>query len=126
MRTKITLHGEIASIIWTPAVECSKESHLEIIRIPRTSATRTHPGIAPRSTEITCLRDALLHLTNDVDFQSCSINWQGWRFRITSGTKRAVHEPLRSALACGNCAVRVKTQTVSPRCTHELHSMSEQ
>jgi hypothetical protein len=25
--------------------------------------------------EITCLRDALLHLTNDGDFQSCSITW---------------------------------------------------
>jgi hypothetical protein len=25
--------------------------------------------------EITCLRDALLHLTNDGDFQSCAITW---------------------------------------------------
>ena len=75
MRTKITLYGEIAGTIWMPAVECSKEFHLELIRIPRTSTTRTYPGIAPRSMEITCLRDALLHITNDGDFQSCSINW---------------------------------------------------
>jgi len=25
--------------------------------------------------EITCLRDALLHLTNNGDFQSCGITW---------------------------------------------------
>jgi hypothetical protein len=75
MRTKITLYGEIAGIIWMPAVECSKEFHLELVRIPRTSTTRTYPGIAPRSMEITCLRDALLHLINDGDFQSCTINW---------------------------------------------------
>ena len=75
MRTKITLYGEIAGTIWMPSVECSKEFHIELVRIPRTSTTRTYPGIAPRSMEITCLRDALLHLTNDGDFQSCSINW---------------------------------------------------
>ena len=75
MRTKIMLYGEIAGTIWMPAVECSKEFHLELIRIPRTSTTRTYPGIAPRSMEITCLRDALLHLTNDGDFQSCTITW---------------------------------------------------
>ena len=75
MRTKITLYGEIAGTIWMPAVECSKEFHLELTRIPRSSSTRTYPGIAPRSMEITCLRDALLHLTNDGDFQSCAITW---------------------------------------------------
>jgi hypothetical protein len=75
MRTKIMLHGEIVGTIWMPAVECSKEFHLELTRIPRTSSTRTYPGIAPRSMEITCLRDALLHLTNDGDFQSCAISW---------------------------------------------------
>jgi len=75
MRTKITLYGEIAGHIWMPAVECTKAFHLELTRIPRNSKTRTYPGIAPRSMEITCLRDALLHLTNDGDFQSCSITW---------------------------------------------------
>ncbi len=75
MRTKITLYGEIAGTIWMPAVECSKEFHLQLVRIPRTSTTRTYPGIAPHTMEITCLRDALLHLTNDGDFQSCAINW---------------------------------------------------
>lgn len=75
MRTKITFYGEIAGNIWMPAVECSKTFHIELTRIPRSSKTRMYPGIAPRSMEITCLRDALLHLTNDGDFQSCSITW---------------------------------------------------
>ena len=59
MKTRITLYGEIAGTIWMPAVECSKEFHLELVRIPRTSRIRTYPGIMPRSMEITCLRDAL-------------------------------------------------------------------
>jgi hypothetical protein len=75
MRTKITLSGEITGTIWMPAVEYCKEFHLELRRIPRESSIRTYPGIAPRSMEITCLRDALLHLTNDGDFQSCAVNW---------------------------------------------------
>ena len=75
MRTTITLYGEVAGTIWMPAVECTKEFRLELTRIPRHSTTRTYPGIAPRSMEITCLRDALLHLTNDGDFQSFAITW---------------------------------------------------
>ena len=75
MHKTITLYGEVAGTIWMPAVECTKEFHLELTRIPRHSKTRTYPGIAPRSMEITCLRDALLHLTNDGDFQSCAITW---------------------------------------------------
>ena len=75
MRTTITLYGEVAGQIWMPAVECTKDFRLELTRIPRDSTTRTYPGIAPRSMEITCLRDALLHLTNDGDFQSCAITW---------------------------------------------------
>ncbi len=75
MRKTITLYGEVAGTIWMPAVECTKEFRLELNRIPRNSKTRTYPGIAPRSMEITCLRDALLHVTNDGDFQSCAITW---------------------------------------------------
>jgi hypothetical protein len=75
MRKTIKLYGEVAGTIWMPAVECTKEFHLELTRIPRHSTTRTYPGIAPRSMEITCLRDALLHVTNDGDFQSCAITW---------------------------------------------------
>jgi len=75
MRTKITFYGEITGKIWMPAVECTKAFCLELTRIPRNSKTRTYPGIAPRSVKITCLGDALLHLTNDGDFQSCAITW---------------------------------------------------
>ena len=75
MHKTIKLYGEVAGTIWMPAVECTKEFHLELTRIPRHSTTRTYPGIAPRSMEITCLRDALLHVTSDGDFQSCAITW---------------------------------------------------
>src|SRR5689334_22120431 len=75
MRTKIALYGEVAGKIWMPAVECTKEFRLELTRVPRNRDTRTYPGIAPRSMEISCLRDALLHLTNDGDFQACAITW---------------------------------------------------
>ena len=75
MRTRITLYGEVAGTIWMPAVECTKAFHLELIRIPRSSKSRRYPGIAPSLMEITCLRDALLHLTNDGDFQFCAITW---------------------------------------------------
>src|SRR5271169_1292286 len=75
MRKTITLYGEVAGQIWMPAVECTKGFHLELTRISGYSSTRTYPGIAPARMEITCLRDALLHLTNDGDFQSCAITW---------------------------------------------------
>jgi hypothetical protein len=75
MRTRITLYGEVAGNIWMPAFECTKAFDLELTRIPRNSMTRTYPGVSPRSMEITCLRDALLHITNDGDFQSCAVMW---------------------------------------------------
>ena len=75
MRTRITLYGEVTGKIWMPAFECTKAFDLELTRIPRNSKTRTYPGVSPRSMEITCLRDALLHITNDGDFQSCAVTW---------------------------------------------------
>ena len=78
--------------------------------------TRTYPGIAPRSMEITCLRDALLHLTNDGDFQSCAITWARLEVSHYFGDETRGTRTVRSALACGNCAVRIKTLIVSPRC----------
>ena len=99
MRTKITLYGEIAGNIWMPAVECTKAFHLELNRIPRSSTTRTYPGIAPRSMEITCLRDALLHLTNDGDFQSCSITWARLEVSHYFGGETG-----------GTCTVKIRTR----------------
>jgi hypothetical protein len=100
MRTKITLYGEIAGSIWMPAVECTKEFHLELVRIPRASHIRTYPGIMPRSMEITCLRDALLHITNDGDFRSSSIAWARLEVSHTFGGDTA-----------GTRTVQVRTRT---------------
>ena len=38
--------------------------------------------------EISTLRDALLHITNDGDFQSCSIEWAVLEVTIDKGNKR--------------------------------------
>ena len=91
MHKTITLYGEVAGTIWMPAVECTKEFHLELNRITRPSTTRTYPGIAPRSMEITCLRDALLHVTNDGDFQSCAITWAVLEVSHYSGETHGTH-----------------------------------
>jgi hypothetical protein len=95
MRKKITLYGEVAGNIWMPVVECTKAFHLELARIPRNSTTRTYPGIAPRLMEITCLRDALLHLTNDGDFQSCAITWARLEVSHYLGDEPAVTHTVR-------------------------------
>jgi len=39
MRTRIRLYGEIAGEIWMPAVRCTTMFELDLIRIPRDSAT---------------------------------------------------------------------------------------
>lgn len=115
MRSKITLYGEVAGTIWMPAVECSKEFQLELARIPRKSTTRTYPGIAPRTMEITCLRDALLHLTNDGDFQSCAINWARLEVSYTFGDETRGTQTVKVRTRGGTYAARMKTLTVSPK-----------
>ena len=95
MRTKITLYGEVAGTIWMPSVECTKAFHLELIRIPRNSKTRAYPGIAPHSMEITCLRDALLHITNDGDFQSCAVSWARLEVSHYFGSAKRTADTLR-------------------------------
>lgn len=96
MRKKITLYGEVVGSIWMPAIECTKAFHLELTRIPRNSSTRTYPGIAPRSMEINCLRDALLHVTNDGDFQSCAIAWARLEVSHYFGDEPAVTHTVRT------------------------------
>ena len=109
MRTKIIPY------IWMPAIKCSKEFHLELTRIPRQSSTRTCPGIAPRSMEITCLQDALLHLTNGGDFQSRAINWVTLEVSLYLGEE-----------CCGSHSARVRTRVWELRGQrHELRPMTE-
>lgn len=111
MRTKITLYGEVAGMIWMPPVECTKVFHLELIRIPRNSKTRTYPGVAPRSMEITCLRDALLHITDDDDFQSCAITWA--RLEVSHHFGDEPHD---------TATIRIRTRVWELRCTgHDAH-----
>jgi hypothetical protein len=48
----------------------------------------TYPGISPRSMQIRNLRDALLFITNDGDFQSCAIETAWIEVTIYKGNKR--------------------------------------
>lgn len=58
----ITISGTLRGTIWMPCAECTKD----------VSAKFT-PKQQPFSHEWTGIRDALLRLTNDGDFQSCTL-----------------------------------------------------
>lgn len=74
METTIRLYGEIEGTIWMPAAVCTKEFDVKLVRVPRNATTRVaHSHGWPM--EISTLRDALLTITNDGDFQSASITW---------------------------------------------------
>lgn len=83
----IRIYGEVVGDIWMPQVECRKEFDWKLVRIPRDQDTRTaysHGWPA----EISELRDILLHVTNDGDFQSCSIDWAVIEVTLHKGNKR--------------------------------------
>jgi hypothetical protein len=87
MQTKIRMYGEVAGTIWMPVAECSKHFDVELVRIPRDSQTRVaHSHGWPM--EITELRDALLTITNDGDFQSCGIVWATLEVSHMKGSKK--------------------------------------
>jgi hypothetical protein len=87
METEIRIYGEVRGTIWMPTAECTKEFDLILEKIPE-SESRTYPGISPRSMQIHCLRDALLYITNDGDFQSCAIDWANLEITTRRGHKR--------------------------------------
>jgi hypothetical protein len=85
--TTIRMYGELQGTIWMPAAECTKEFDVRLVRIPRNATTRTaHSHGWPW--EISELRDALLSLTNDGDFQSCAISWAVIEVTHHKGNKR--------------------------------------
>lgn len=65
MTTETTIHifGTLIGTIWQPCDECEKEFD-EVFSYDSKPFTK----------QIDCLRDALLHITNDGDFQHCSID----------------------------------------------------
>ena len=62
---RIRIYGELRGYIWMPNCECTKEFDVTFSDNPNEPFTRHWTG----------LRDALLHITNDGDFQSCAIDW---------------------------------------------------
>lgn len=66
MRTEYTINGYVVGKIWMPATECWKELNYTFVR---SEEERAHPWQDARDD----LRDAMLHVTNDGDFQSCRV-----------------------------------------------------
>lgn len=67
MRTEFTISGYIVGKIWMPATECWKDLNYTFVRHEN---ERKNPWQDAQET----LRDAMLHVTNDGDFQSCSVS----------------------------------------------------
>ena len=70
---RIRIYGEVRGTIWMPAAECVKEFDLELVKIPESESRTAHSMGWPM--QIHKLRDALLEITNDGDFQCCAIDW---------------------------------------------------
>jgi hypothetical protein len=86
VNTTIRLYGEVEGTIWMPSAVCTKEFDVRLLRIPRNATTRTAYAHG-WPLEISELRDALLHLTNDGDFQSCAITWAMLEVSYRKGSK---------------------------------------
>lgn len=62
--TGFRIYGEKRGFIWMPYAECTKDFDIQFSKEP-----------GPFKVCAETLRDALLHITNDGDFQSCGIDW---------------------------------------------------
>ena len=108
MNTETTyrIYGEIEGTIWMPAATCTKEFDWRMVRIPRDQNIRTaytHGWPA----EISELRDILLHITNDGDFQNCAITWAVLEVTKRKGNKRVTRTwPLRGTGHNADCFVQ--------------------
>ena len=65
---KFRIFGEVKGFIWMPSMECTKEFDKRFVRCNPDKRFVS-------SDEVSNLREALLKITNDGDFQSCSIDW---------------------------------------------------
>jgi len=77
----IRIYGIIRGYIWMPNTECTKEFNL-----------RLSFKSEPFAYQIGCLRDALLHITNDGDFQSCEIEYAVLQVTKQKGLSRIIRE----------------------------------
>ena len=80
--TKIRIYGELQGPIWWPAgAICTKEFDLCCDYEDK-----------PFCRQIDCLRDALLHITNDGDFQNCEICFAVLEITKQKGLSRIIRE----------------------------------
>ena len=66
MRTEYTIYGYLVGTIWMPATECYRE--LEYTFVRHEDERKNSWQDAKKD-----LREAMLHITNDGDFQSCAV-----------------------------------------------------
>lgn len=73
METTYRIYGEKIGKIWMPAAECRKEFDHILEKYPEDTQLTANSYGWPL--QIHRLRDALLYITNDGDFQNCEIEW---------------------------------------------------
>ena len=79
---KIRIYGELQGPIWWPAgAICTKEFDLCCDYEDK-----------PFRRQIDCLRDALLHITNDGDFQNCEICFAVLEITKQKGLSKIIRE----------------------------------
>ena len=87
------IYGEVKGHIWLPDIECTKEFNVRFSREQK-----------PFGIQATRLRDALLHITRDGDFQSCAIDWAVLEIRNRREHKEEVFSyPLFGNDGNGDC-----------------------
>lgn len=87
MQKTYRIYGEVAGTIWMPNVECSKDFNIRLQRVDRDATTMTAYSHG-WPMQFRDLRDVLLNITNDGDFQSCSITFAVVEVTIHKGNKR--------------------------------------
>jgi hypothetical protein len=87
MRIEYTISGYLVGQIWMPATECWKDVNYTFVRHEE---DRANPWQDARED----LREAMLHVTNDGDFQSCGVSHGVLTARILKqgAGRRYVHE----------------------------------
>lgn len=80
--TKIRIYGEVQGSIWWPiGAICKKEFDV-----------RCSYDDKPFSRQIECLRDVLLYITNDGDFQHCEISFAVLEITKQKGLSKIVRD----------------------------------
>lgn len=105
---RVTISGTIAGEIWMPGATCGKTFAASNDEYPHNAGTID--GVSVPAT----LRDMVLHVTNDGDFQSCSIIDATVTFERTERTRtgivtRSRHMDIRQFPSVADCVVALES-----------------